>query len=171
MAASFANPTQWILGFLLLFSAISMLTLRKPIHAALAFLVTLLSLATYYLLLSASFIAVMQIIVYAGAILVIFMFVIVLFQNAHNEIELYPPKSSPLLLGLGGLGFILAIAAYSFWSYTHAAFDVAAKKPEFGSVESLGYALYLDFVFPFEAVIVVFLVAIVGAFYIGRKED
>ena len=165
----FATPAQWILGALLLLSSMGVLFAKKPVHSALSFLFSLLMLASLYLQLSAEFIAVMQILVYAGAILVIFMFVVVLFQDAHTKISLYNPQSLPLLLLTAAAMFIgvFIVLGTKFFDLLP---GVAQAKEGFGSAESLGLLLYIDFFFPFEAVILIFLVAIVGALYIGKKE-
>jgi NADH-quinone oxidoreductase subunit J len=135
---------EGILGVLLVASALGVLLTKQPVHACLFFLVTLLTLAVLYFKLSAQFIAVMQIIVYAGAILVLFMFVIVLFQDAHRQLELSQ------FINLPAEKKATALASY-------------------GTVESLGQALYIDFFFPFEAVILIFIIAVVGALYIAKK--
>lgn len=92
----FANLWVWILGAILILSSLGMVFLTNPVHASLSFLVTLLSLSMLYFQLSAQFIGIFQIIIYAGAILVIFMFVIVLFQDAYRQIERYESQSWPL---------------------------------------------------------------------------
>ena len=76
-----------VLGFLLVLASLGVILCKKPVHSCLSFLLTLLLLAGLYLNLQAPFISAMQILVYAGAILVIFMFVIVLFQDAYLAIE------------------------------------------------------------------------------------
>jgi NADH-quinone oxidoreductase subunit J len=165
-----ANTMQWIFGLLLLLSAIGVISLRKPINACLSFLFSLLLLASFYLQLSAEFIAIMQILVYAGAILVLFVFVIVLFQDAHAQIQSIKPKSRYQLLALAGLAFILAMSLF-FYSLPALAIQQTNLPQGFGSAHELGKVLYLDFFFPFEAVILLFLVAIVGALYIAKKEQ
>ena len=136
---------------------------------AFPFLLSLLSLAVLYLLQSAQFIAVMQVLVYAGAILVIFMFVIVLFQDAHEQIERHPAKSPPL--------FLLAVAGIFTLALIYLGRQLIEIQPStktlpegHGSVETLGKLLYVDFFFPFEIVVLLFVVALVGALYIGKKE-
>lgn len=165
------TPTiaQWILGALLIFSSLGVILVRKPVHASLSFLLTLLTLAALYLQQSAQFIAVMQVLVYAGAILVIFMFVIVLFQDAHIQIEKNSPNSSSfLLIPVAGI-FVLAL----LWLGRQL---IEIKHPprilpkDYGSVEALGNALYIDFFLPFEIVILLFLIALVGTLYIAKKE-
>jgi NADH-quinone oxidoreductase subunit J len=164
------NPVQLILGLILILSALGVILAKKPVHASLSFLLTLVTLAALYLQLSAEFIAVMQILVYAGAILVIFMFVIILFQDAHQQIEQYQAKSAPMLLYVSATAFILALP---FLGYKFAGLNAINKNlPEgFGTVQTLGKALYVDFFFPFEAVTLLFLVAVIGAFYIGKKGE
>ena len=162
------DTVQLILGAILIFSSLGVILARKPVHASLYFLLTLLALASLYLQLSAQFIAVMQILVYAGAILVIFMFVIILFQDAHQQIAKFEAKSSHPLLIVAASAFIISLVflGRQFVGFT------AAKEglPEgFGMVQSLGQLLYVDFFFPFEAVILLFLVALIGALYIGKK--
>lgn len=172
MTALFAHPLQLILGFLMLLSSLGVLLAPKPVHACLSFLLTLMILALFYLQLSASFIGVMQILVYAGAILVTFMFVMVLFQDAHYQIDKNPAQSSPMLLFVAAATVVLALLTFGWAEIDLPVAMAKASRPmPFGSVEELGKALYLDFFFPFEAVILLFLVAIVGAFYIGRKGE
>ncbi len=160
---------QWILGIVMILSAVGVLAARKPVHASLAFLLTLMTLALTYINLSASFIGVMQILVYAGAILVTFIFVIVLFQDAHQQIDRNPANTPKPLIYIAAIAFIAALAAFAKVLYELPA-AMPKNIPNFGNVEGLGRALYLDFFFPFEAVVFLFLVAIVGAFFIGRKD-
>ncbi len=159
---------QWILGCLLILSSLGVILAKKPVHASLSFLLTLLTLATLYLQFSAQFIAVMQILVYAGAILVIFMFVIILFQDAYQQIAKYESQSFPLFLFAAASAFLLVLI---FFAKQVIGFTAPKRElPEgFGTVQALGQALYVDFFFPFEAVILIFLVAVIGALYIGKK--
>lgn len=164
-----ATPVQWILGSLLILSSLGVILAPKPVQASLSFLLTLLTLAALYLQLSAQFIAVMQVLVYAGAILVIFMFVIILFQDAYRQIERIKAKSVPVLLFIAAFTFILMMALFGSQLLGMPQAYLETPK-DFGSVQSLGQILYVDFFFPFESVILLFLVAVVGALYIGRKE-
>lgn len=160
--------SQWILGLVLILSSLGIILAKKPVHACLSFLMTLLTLAALYLQLSAQFIAVMQVLVYAGAILVIFMFVIVLFQDAHHQIEKFKAKSSMFLLTFAGAAFLISLIALA----TQFVGFSSPKTPitdDFGTAQMLGHVLYIDFFFPFEAVILIFLVAVVGSLYIGKK--
>lgn len=159
-----------MLGIVLVLSSIGVITAKRPVYASLSFLATLITLAVCYFELSAPFIALLQILVYAGAILVIFIFVIVLFQDAHQKIEMHEPKSFWLLLLSAGAAFVIAFTFFGQELITL----VSSKKAlpaGYGTVGSIGKSLYIDFFFPFEAVILLFLIAIVGALYIGKRGN
>ena len=162
------HPGQLLLGIVSIASALGVILLKKPVHASLSFLLTLLSLASFYLQLDAPFISAIQILIYAGAILVIFMFVIVLFQDAYLQIAEFKAKSSPFLLVSAICLFILT-AFYLVSRLEKLPFSNTPLPANYGSVQALGETLYVDFFFPFEAVGLLFLIAVVGAHYIGKK--
>lgn len=163
------HPAQWCLGLMLILASLGVIVTRKPVHASLFFLLTLLMLAGLYLQLSAQFIAVMQILIYAGAILVIFMFVIVLFQDAHHQIAQFKANSALMFLSIAAAALVLAFGWLGL-QLIGLTPSKASLPADFGTAEELGWALYIDFFFPFEAVIFMFLIALVGAVYIGRKS-
>lgn len=165
-----ANPLQWILGIFLILASLGVITSRKPIHSSMFFLLTLFLLAVLYLQLSAQFIAVMQLLVYAGAILVIFVIVIVLFQDAHQQLAQFQAQSKPFLLIIAASLFILTLVFLGKEFIALRPF-MGEVSSDYGTVQSLGQALYLDFFFPFEAVVLLFLVAAVGALYVAKKEN
>lgn len=154
-----------VLAPLIILSALGVIFAKKPVHSCLSFLLTLFGLAALFLELSAPFIAVMQILVYAGAILVIFMFVIVLFQDAYLAIEEYKASVRRGWLLFAG---ILFSATLAFLGKELSAID-AKGNVEYGTVQAIAKTLYVDFFFPFEAIALLFLVAIVGSLYIGKK--
>lgn len=160
---------EYGLGILLILSALGVILARKPVFSGLSFLVTLLALSGLYFQLSAHLIAALQILVYAGAILVLFMFVIVLFQDAYQNLNRFRVKSkrywrlfaaSTFLVALGFLGErLIGLKA-----------PVKSMQTPFGTVESMGHLLFVDFFFPFEVVIMLFLIALVGSVFIAKKE-
>ena len=160
--------TEIILGIISILSALGIIFLKKPVHACLSFLLTLLTLASFYLELFAPFISVMQVLVYAGAILVIFMFVIVLFQDAYLKISEFKAESNPALLTIAAVLFILPDSFFAS-KLEKLPFSAATLAFDYGSAKSLGMSLYTEFFFPFEAVSLLFLIAVVGALYIARK--
>lgn len=164
----FSQPLEWILGIILILASIGVIIAKEPVHSSLSFLLTLLTLATLYLQLSAQFIAVMQVLVYAGAILVLFMFVIILFQDAHREISHLKAKSKTLFLVVAGSIFILSLI-YLGGQFLGLPTSLRQLPEDYGTVQSLGKALYINFFFPFEAVVLLFLIAVIGALYTAKK--
>lgn len=162
------TAVHWLLSILLILAALGVILARKPVHSALSFLLTLLTLASLYFQLSADIIGVMQILVYGGAILVIFIFVIVLFQDAYTQILKFKPQSSRFLLFLGLSSLVLSFGYFGKKLLGQNG-QIAPLPQGFGTIESLGETLYTDFFFPFEAVTLLFLMAAVGALYVGRK--
>ena len=163
------HPIQSILGLILILSSLGVILARKPVHATLSFLLTLITLAVFYLELDAQFIAVMQIWVYAGAILVIFMFVIILFQDAHEQIAKFHKNGHPTILFIVSVAFLLQLILEGerLIGFSPAEGSISST---FGTVQSLGKELYTAFFFPFEAVVLLFTVAVVGGLFIGKKE-
>ncbi|MBI3664710.1 MAG: NADH-quinone oxidoreductase subunit J [Acidobacteria bacterium] len=147
--------------------AINLLVQRHPISSALSLIGVLGSLAVLYLLLGAEFIAAIQVIVYAGAIMVLFVFVIMLLNAGEEE----RTKRSRLARFLGFPLFAVLLAQIGHVVYRHFG---AAPPVEFGrfmgSTETLGRALFRDYVLPFEVTSVLILVAIVGAVVLAHKE-
>lgn len=153
---------------LIVLSSLGVILAKKPVHSCLYFLLTLFGLASLFLQLAAPFIAAMQVLVYAGAILVIFMFVIVLFQDAYLAINEYKAHVKPYWL-IGSACAFLATLTLVGMRLSNLSKANLALPEGYGSVQTIGRALYVDFFFPFEAVALLFLVAIVGALYIGKK--
>jgi NADH-quinone oxidoreductase subunit J len=163
-----SNPVEWILGIILILSSLGVILARKPVHSNLSFLLTLMTLAVLYLHLSAQFIAVMQVLVYAGAILVLFMFVMILFQDAYIQIDEVKGQSFPLFLIFSGGLFILSLI-YLGTRFIGLPTSTQKLPENYGTVQALGEALYINFFFPFEAVILLFLIALIGALYTAMK--
>jgi len=164
-----ASITDYVLLFLLMTFSLGVLFLQNTVHACLSFLGTLLTVSAFYGELKAPFIAISQVLIYAGAILVLFMFVIILFQDAHGAIANYKAKSSPILLYGCCLAFVIAFVSLGY-VIAHGPQSHSELPDGFGSVMSIGHALYIDFFFPFEIVVFIFITSLVGALYIGKRE-
>lgn len=140
---------------------------RQAIRSALSLLLVLGSLAVTYLLLAAQFIAVLQVIVYAGAIVVVFLFVIMLIHAPSGEVA--PEKlhwQRPAGLTLAAI--FLAILLYTL--KPGSSLPVTEPAAGFGTAESVGRTLFTTFLLPFEVASVVLLVGIVAAVVIGRPS-
>jgi NADH-quinone oxidoreductase subunit J len=161
------------LGFaaLAVVAAFNVILQRNPIYSAIGLIIVLCSLAALFLTLSAQFIAAMQIIVYAGAIMVLFVFVIMLLNVREEETRIDKQKylkwlAAPLFLGL--LAEVLAVVRYVNQAPQTLA---GANAPQpLGTVEDIARGMFTDYVIPFEAASVLILMAIVGSMLLARRE-
>jgi len=159
----------WVLSVLALFSAIMVLISKNPIHSVLWLIVVFFAISGHYLLLNAQFLAIVNIIVYAGAIMVLFLFVIML-MNLNKETE--PQKNIwTKFFGVVSGGLLLWI----FISASRSAADITGKNVQIGEgdiglIQNLGKVLFKEYALPFEISSVLFLSAMVGAVVIGKKE-
>jgi NADH-quinone oxidoreductase subunit J len=161
----------YFLAIMAIVSAIAVITRRNPVHAALALIVTLLSLAGFYLMLYAPFVAAVQILLYAGGIVVLFLFVIMLINLEQNIREYQFNKqwfvATIAALALGGLlAFVLRTGRSGFPS----AFLQSYRGLEGDNTQQIGIALYGQYMFPFEIASLLLLVAIVGAVVMAKKR-
>ncbi len=147
--------------------AVNLLVQRHPISSAISLIGVMGSLAVLYLLLGAEFIAAIQVIVYAGAIMVLFVFVIMLLNAGEEE----RTRRSKLARVLGFPLFAALLSQIVWVVYRPFASGPGVEFGGFvGSTEALGRALFRDYVVPFEVTSVLILVAIVGAVVLARKE-
>ena len=139
---------------------------RKPVYSVLYLIFFFFTLFGHYILLYAQFLAAVHLIVYAGAIMVLFLFVIMML-NLNKEIE--PNKSIVSKFAAvisGGLLLIIMVSVLKHSELTGA----LNHQSDIGLVETLGHVLYTRYMLPFEMVSVLFLTAIVGAVMLGKKE-
>jgi NADH-quinone oxidoreductase subunit J len=151
-------------------SGILMITRSSPIIAALFLILNFGSLAGLYLLLNAQFIAVVQVIVYAGAIMVLFLFVIMLLRPEHESIVAKIIGIKIFSYAVATLVFI-QLAYLIFFSHPGSSIkpDVAASINA-GTVETIGRELYTNYVLPFEAAGFLLLAATIGAVVLAKKK-
>lgn len=171
-------------SFLVLASALMVVVNRRPVHSALFLVLTFLGLAAFYLQLNASFIAAVQVIVYAGAIMVLFLFVIMLLgvdKPMEGESHLGISKWLGALFALGliaELGFLLTRpinkAPEGALPYEGALPKIATigdgEIVAFGSIKAVGNTLFTQYVFAFEATSVVLLIAMIGIVVLAKRR-
>jgi NADH-quinone oxidoreductase subunit J len=153
----------------ILFSAFMVLA-RNPVKSVLALVVAFFALAICYVLLFAPFIAVIQVIVYAGAILVLFLFVLMLLNVGRERPEKTGRPLQALLSGIGILLFAGFLLATFRKSGTVVVRPLAADPGALSDPAALARALFSDYLLHFEAVSVLLLAALVGAFVLARRE-
>ena len=149
-------------------AAVAMIVSRRPVYSALFLVINFLTVATLYLLLNAAFIAVIQITVYAGAIMVLFLFVIMLLGTERENIGGGLRWQVPLAVVLG-LGLAVELV-YILMRNDIAPKQLAGLTMEFGSPASIGRVLFSDYIVPFEVTSILLLAAMVGAIVITRMQ-
>ena len=148
-------------------SALMMLLSKNPVKSILWLIVVFFAISGHYILLNAQFLAIVNIIVYAGAIMVLFLFVVML-MNLNTDSE--PPKNYRLqLIGIISGGSLLLILLSSLMK-TDQQQLVLMKVGEAGLIRNLGNVLFTNYVLPFEIASILFLSAMIGAVIIGKKS-
>ncbi len=152
-------------------SAILMITRVNPVISALFLILNFASLAGLYLLLNAQFIAVVQVIVYAGAIMVLFLFVIMLLKPEHEKKLLAVNKNIKIFAYIVAALVFLQLAYMIFIGKPGAGENAqVAASINAGTIESIGYKLYSNYILPFEAAGYLLLAATIGALILAKKK-
>lgn len=155
-----------ILATLSVFSALMVVLSRKPVHSVLYLIFCFFTIGGHYLLLNAQFLFAVHIIVYAGAIMVLFLFTL-MFINLNQDAE--PVKSNLLKVAVTLIaGSLLLVFTYALTD-TGERFATPSDNMEIGSVSVLGKSLYGEYVLPFEIISILLLAAMVGAVHLGKK--
>lgn len=164
------TPQYWlffVFASLAVLGALNLIWQRHPIHSALSLIVVMGALAVLYLLLGAEFIAAVQVIVYAGAIMVLFVFVIMLLNIGEEERTSWSRVAK--YVGLPVALVLLAETSYLLYHAIPAQPTVDANR-FVGTTESIGQRLFTEFVLPFELTSILILVAILGAVVLTKKK-
>ena len=185
MSISVDTPTFiafFVLAVATIAAGLGVIAFKNAVHSALSLILTLLFLALFYLQLGAMFIAIVQVLIYAGAIMVLFLFVVTMLASEDTG-DVTEPARQPWQRGIAAtLGFLL-IAGLSYLLFTGASIDSAAViQPTNvnglaagiaaygGNTEAFGMALFHGFSFPFEITSLLIVVALLGAMVLGRKS-
>ena len=165
------NITQilfWFLSVVAIFSALMVITSKNPVYSVLWLIATFFAISGHYILLNAQFLAIVNIIVYAGAIMVLFLFVIML-MNLNKKTE--PQKNRWLKMAgavAGGCLLLVLVAALKDTDIKQQ--QALVNEGNIGLIKNLGKELFTKYVVPFEISSILFLSAMVGAVVIGKKE-
>ncbi len=165
-AIAFYVLSAFILGF-----AVLVISTKDTVHSVLFLVINFLFVAALYVLLGAQFLAVIQILVYAGGIVVLYLFVVMLVNlKRPPETHQDPRRRTRLGFILSGvvLAELIAIAAYTY--VPRALSAPVASQLESQNVEQVGWLLYTDYLIPFELASMLLLVAMIGAIVLARRE-
>lgn len=157
----------YFLSFLAVLSALMVVFSRNPVYSVLYLIITFFTIAGHYVLLNAQFLAVVHVIVYAGAIMVLFLYVIMLL-NLNRESE---PQKSNLLKVAATIcaGLLMVVLVGSLKGAAHLA-QADTGATDIGLVKNLGKILFNEFLLPFEITSLLLLAAMVGAVMLGKSE-
>ena len=161
----------FVLAGLTLLSGLLTVTSKNPIHSILFLIITFFSISGHYILLNAQFLAVVNIIVYAGAIMVLFLFVVML-MNLNKGDKTFS-KTFIVLAGaiIAALFFALTVGIFLKSDVTNEANQAVLASGNIGLTENIGNALYRDYVIPFELASILFMAAMIGAVLLSKKTD
>jgi NADH-quinone oxidoreductase subunit J len=156
----------WSLSVSTLFSALMVITSKNPVYSVLWLIVTFFTISGHYILLNAQFLAIVNIIVYAGAIMVLFLFVIML-MNISKDNEPQKNKWLKLIGALSG-GCLLLVLVAVLRNTEEQMTELGSG--DIGLIKNLGSVLFTEYVVPFEIASILFLSAMIGAVVIGKKD-
>ena len=157
----------YFLSFLAVLSALMVVVSKNPVHSVLYLILTFFAIAGHYILMNAQFLAAVHIIVYAGAIMVLFLYVIMML-NLNAEVE--PQKGKLLKIAAtftGGLLMVVLVAVIRTASET---VPLNPSDNQIGLIKNLGRILYTDYMLPFEISSILLLAAMVGSVMLAKKE-
>ena len=157
----------YILAFLSIFSALMVVFSKKPVHSVLYIIFCFFTIAGHYILLNAQFLAAVHVIVYSGAIMVLFLYVIMML-NLNAESEPHKPAIIKTVAVVSG-GLLLLVFVSILKSAEGLQYSQTASG-QIGMVETLGMVLYEKYMLPFEVSALLFLTPMIGATMIGKKE-
>jgi NADH-quinone oxidoreductase subunit J len=175
LMTNFSEILFYIFAALAILGSVGVITLKNPVHAALSLLGTFFIVAVLFVLQHAEFLAAVQVMVYAGGIMVLFLFVIMLVsvRGLKTEAAFLSPLVPVAIIGAILVGSLIASAILL------GVFAAGSGSPEalqmvdgarLGNTEAVGMVLYTKYLIPFEVVSVVLLVAMIGAIVFGRKD-
>ncbi|TSD64586.1 NADH-quinone oxidoreductase subunit J [Inquilinus sp. KBS0705] len=159
--------TFYFIAFLSIFFSILVISAKNPVHSILYLILTFFTFTIHYILLNAQFLAIVNFIVYMGAILVLFLYTLMLI-NLNKESEPVKPFMVKIAAVFGG--GVLAVALVSSLKLIGASEPVVLKDPGLGLVKNLGKVLFNEFLLPFEVSSVLLLSAMVGAVLLATKD-
>jgi len=165
---TFATFIFYLFAAILVFAGLRVVTARNPVHAALWLVLAFFTAAGLWLLLQAEFLAIALVLVYVGAVMVLFLFVVMMLDVNFDKLRQNFTSYVPLAAIIGGV--VLAEMALVITASAIGATDAAPPPPAGGNTQALGRLLYVDYVYPFEVAAVVLLVAIIAAIALTHRK-
>jgi NADH-quinone oxidoreductase subunit J len=152
-----------------LLGAIGVVFLKSPVRAALALVINFFVLGLIYFMLGNQMLGITQIIVYAGAIMVLFLFVIMILRNAQTEEEKTPLKDRRIIFGLLGSAILVSVI-FNVLIVPISQDSVIEFDRSYGTPKAIGTALFTNYVWPFEIISILLLLGIVGSIMLAKRK-
>jgi NADH-quinone oxidoreductase subunit J len=167
---TFTTFLFYVFAAILVFAAVRVVTTRNPVHAALWLVLSFFTAAAHWLMLRAEFLAIALVLVYVGAVMVLFLFVVMMldvnFDSLRAQFRSYVPVGATV-----GILVVAEMALVLAGSYTRSGIvSAAADAPAGGNTRALGRVLYTDYVYPFEIAALILLVAIIAAIALTHRR-
>lgn len=165
----------WVFAVLMLLFGVGVVVLRNPVSSALSLVMSFVALAALFLTLDAFFIGVIQVLVYAGAVMVLFLFIIMLLNLRDEQTRRlnFAALTGGFLVVVGFVGLIFKVVFDKFPGMDRPALDIvkpAISTPQVSDVYYVGWVLFRDYWFPLQVVGILLLVATVGVVLLSKKE-
>lgn len=163
---------QWLFGilsFLTIFFSLLVIFSRSPVNSVIYLVLAFFCISGHYLLMNAQFLAVVNIVVYAGAIMVLFLFIIML-MNLNENSEPQKTRLTKLIAGISGGLLLLSLVRILVGAEILEKNYSLKGNSQAGNMDRIADVLFSEFLFPFEIISVLLLAALVGAVFLGKKE-
>ncbi len=170
MSISAEQVAFWVFAVPLVLTALGVVVARSPMYAAMNLVAAFFFLAGIYVLLTAHLIAFMQVLVYAGAVMVLFLFVIMLLSLGEEQLGMQRKRAMQYAGVLGAIGVLAVLGAAIARAAGALAAGLRPVNDSFGTVKAVGAVLFTDYLLPFEATSLLLLVAIVGAVVVAKER-
>ncbi len=164
----------YMFAFITLFSAMMVVTARHPVHSVLFLVLAFFNAAALFILLGAEFIAMILVIVYVGAVAVLFLFVVMMLDLGLKSLREEAMRYLPVGLFAGGVLLVELVTVFSLWRFAERSGENIAvpvkEGTDISNTEALGHVLYTDYLYPFQVSGLILLVAMVGAIVLTHRR-
>jgi len=161
----------YLFATVMLLSAVMVITAKNPVHSVLFLILAFFNAAGLFILLGAEFVAMILVIVYVGAVAVLFMFVVMMLDMSFADLRKGAMQYVPMGLLIGGVLLVELILIYAGWTFAPQAIqNIASPETDLENTKALGAILYTDYVFAFQVSGLILLVAMIGAIVLTHRQ-
>jgi NADH-quinone oxidoreductase subunit J len=161
----------YLFALVTLFSALMVITAKNPVHSVLFLILAFFNAAGLFVLLGAEFVGMILVIVYVGAVAVLFLFVVMMLDMSFQDLRKGAMQYIPLGLLIGAILLVELILVYANWAPSpDAAANLANPKPEIENTQALGMLIYTNYVYAFQIAGLILLVAMIGAIVLTHRQ-